>query len=185
MISRDITGAVADGSDKLFNLLALVSNPKLYEEKIKELQDATAQHKKYVDAVGHVDEVLRLRKEDADVAKAAKDKADESNKFAADVVKKAQADAAAIVAAARESAKKLSNDAKEAADKANNLVKQAELRMADLNARDLRLKTLESGLQAKSAELSAAMAEAETAKQDAIVTKNDIIAKHKALIEGL
>lgn len=185
MISRDITGSVSNGSEQLFNLLALVSNPKLYEEKIKELQDAVAKNQKYVDAVGHVDEVLRLRKEAADAAKAAKDKADESNRLAAEALRKAQAEASAVVSAARDSANKLNNEAKQAVDKANDLVKKAESRNLDVDVREVRLEKIESELKAKEAALVKALAEAEAAKSAALKAKEEVLAKHKAFLQGL
>ncbi len=185
-IARDITGAaISDGSDKLFSLLALVSNPKVYEAKVKELQDLTAQNKKYVDAVGPVDDIVRLRNEAAELHKAARAKAEEAEKAAAEALKNAQAEAAAVIAAAKEAADKLAGEAKAATKKANDLTKKSTDRATALDAREAELGKLAESLRVKDAALVKALADAEVAKNEAAKAKDDLLAKHKAFLQGL
>jgi hypothetical protein len=61
MIATDITGQSNSGATQLFDFLNVVSNPTLYQEKIKALQEAIEQNRKYVEAVAPVSEILAAR----------------------------------------------------------------------------------------------------------------------------
>jgi vacuolar-type H+-ATPase subunit I/STV1 len=191
-IARDITGAAIANSNQSFEIMALVSNPDAFVKRIKELQALIDKNKEYVELAGKVSEITRLRDEagklheqtDA-LNKAARAKAEEAEKAAAEALKNAQTEAAAIVAAAKEAADKVSGEAKAATKKANDLAKKSTDRAAALDAREAELGKLTAILEEKNSKLSQALADAEVAKEIAVKTKNEIIAKHKALIEGL
>jgi hypothetical protein len=61
MISTDITGQANSGATQLFDFLNVVSNPTLYQEKIKALQEAIEQNRSYVEAVAPASEILTVR----------------------------------------------------------------------------------------------------------------------------
>lgn len=184
-IARDITGAVSNGANQLFDLISLVSNPKVYEAKVKELQDLIAENQRYVEAVGPAADILALREQASKLNAEAHSKFEEANAFVTSTGRQAKEDAEKIVSEAKLAADKLLADAKAATKKANDLSKKSNDRSAELDAKEKELTNFASRLQAKEADLAKALAEAEAAKQDAIAAKNDIIAKHKALIEGL
>ena len=48
MIGSSIDGS---SSNQLFDLLKVVANPEVYSEKVKSLEDAIAENKKYVELV--------------------------------------------------------------------------------------------------------------------------------------
>ena len=60
-ISTNIDGSTVGGANQLLDLLSLVSNPAVYEAKVKSLQNAIAENQKYVEAVAPVSEILDLR----------------------------------------------------------------------------------------------------------------------------
>jgi len=184
-IARDITGAVSGGANQLFDLINLVSNPKVYEAKVKELQDLIAENQRYVEAVGPAADILALREQTSKLNAEAHSKFEEANKFASDTERQAKAEADKVLEEARLAADKLIADAKATTKKANDSVKKANERTTELDAKERELTNLASRLQAKETDLAKALTEAEAAKQDAITAKNAIIAKHKALIEGL
>ena len=59
-ISNNIDGSTG-GSGQLLDFLSLVTNPKIYEAKIKTLQEVTATHQKFVELVAPATEIMDLR----------------------------------------------------------------------------------------------------------------------------
>lgn len=182
-ISTSITGG--SSSNPLIDLLALVSNPEAYKAKVDALEAATAENKKYVEAIGPASEIVALREQaglqkeqaDAMVAKA--------NADATSIVADAKAQAAEIVSTAQAKAKDAAAKAKSAEEKAaattaaaQNLMSEAAaaqekadkalIAAADLNAAAVQAKT-----------------DAEAAKAEADAVKAGILAKHQAFIESL
>lgn len=61
-ISTNIDGSV--GGANILDLLAtVVSNPAVYEAKLKALQDAVAENKKYVELIGPASDIVRMQTE--------------------------------------------------------------------------------------------------------------------------
>ena len=127
MISTDITGNNT-GASQLLDLLSLVSNPQVYEAKVKTLQELTEKNQKYVEAVGPASEIIELRK-----------KAAEDREAAAKELSDAKAECARVVSDAKKKAEDITKNATaEAKDKkatADTLLAQAEKRAEDLDAR--------------------------------------------------
>ena len=57
-IATDITGGASNSASQLLDLLA---NPDAYKSKLEAMEKATAEYKKYVDAVGVATEINKLR----------------------------------------------------------------------------------------------------------------------------
>jgi len=184
-ISTNIDGSVGGGANQLLDLLSLVSNPTVYEAKVKSLQAAIAENKKYVEAVAPVSEILDLR-EKVRADKAASTTALAEAKVKADgLVRAAQDKANAIIAEANTKASQLvaeaqaiTNDAKVVQAEAKKAVAEAKKSKADSD-------TLNESLNMQLAELGKQREQATTALQKAEDLKADLIAKHTAFIKSL
>lgn len=185
MIGGNITGSTSDGTDKLFNLIALVSDPKLYETRLKELQDAIDKNEKYVKAVGAVDDVMRLRGEAAALKAEAEKTLADSRATVADHLAQAKAEAQAMIDAANKDANQMRAEAKQVKSAATAQKKALEDREAELIAQQRQVKVSAAEIQAKAEALDLELAKAKDAVDDAIRVKSEIIAKHRAFLETL
>ena len=182
-IATSITGGGA--SNQLMDLLAVVANPDVYKAKLDALDAATAENKKYVEALGPASEIVQLR----DQAKGLRQEADDYKKSAiaqadadllaakekaASLVATAQAKADALVAAATEN--KAATDA---------LMAQAKAELAAAQKVTADAVKAQASAQAKEQALSKALEDAAAAQAEAETVKADILAKHQAFVEGL
>lgn len=182
-ISTSITGGGA--SNPLIDLLALVSNPEAYKAKVDALEAATAENKKYVEAIGPASEIVALREQaglqkeqaDAMVAKA--------NADATSIVADARAQAAEIVSTAQEKAKDVTAKAKTAEEKAAVTTTTAQNLMDEAKAMQEQADKALAEAEGLNAAAEKAKADAEAAQKLAETTRSQIIAKHQAFIEGL
>ena len=184
-ISTNIDGSVGGGANQLLDLLSLVSNPAVYEAKVKSLQATIAENKKYVEAVAPASEILEIR-EQVKADKAASTTALAEAKVKADgLVKTAQEKANALVAEATANAKKVTDDA----DSIANEIKAslAESKKAVLEAKKSKTDsdTLNESLRLQLAELGKQREQAATALQKAEDLKAEIITKHLEFIKSL
>ena len=155
------------------------------QEKIKALEDATAENKKYVELVGPASDILALKEKAQADAEAAKAALSDAKSKANEMLSAAGVQAAAIKGAALEEAKGIS-------DKANELVAAAEKAKADAQSALKRATEAEAAAQASadaaaSREAAAKAAEeaAKDAKAQADAAKAEIIAKHQEFIRTL
>ena len=185
MIANNIDGS-SGGSSQILELLSLVAaDPKVYQSKLKALEDATAEHKKYVELVGPAADILTIKaKAKADLDEAAKTLSD------------AKTEAKSIVAGATEKAKSLIDTAQ---DSANILVEDAKSIKSQADADLLVAKQAQSkadraqskadsnsaSAAEKSKLLDKVIADTNAAKEDAEAVKAEIVAKHKAFLESL
>lgn len=183
-ISNNIDGS-AGGANQLLDLLSLVANPSVYEAKIKTLQDATDENRKFVEAVGPASEILQLRDEAFDAKNAA---------IRALAEAKVQADN--IVATAKQEAKSIASDntakikAKQA--KVDAAAQDVELAMQSANETKAKLDAEMTEVNKLKASLETEIKQAKQAKDDASkaklaydAAKAEIVSKHKAFIESL
>lgn len=184
MIATSIDGSVG-GSNQLLDLLAVVANPESYAEKVKRLEEATAENKKYVELVAPAADILELRAK----AREALTEAEES-------LRKAKAEAEKIIKAAEGDAKLIRDFAAEqanvkqelldtqavalAGDRENLLAAEREAKAAAAESKRsaTQYKKLAEAAKAETAAAAAAMAEV-------AALKDGIIAKHRAFIESL
>ena len=183
MIATSITGGSA--SNQLMDLLAVVANPDVYKAKLDALDAATAENKKYVEAIGPASEIVQLR----DQAKTLRQEADDYKKS---VIAKADAD----FVVAQEKAKNITVMAKAKADdliaQANVTKNQADALMASVQEKmDAAEKAKSESVKAqaiaesKALELAQALENAAIAQAEAEAAKADILAKHQAFVKGL
>jgi chromosome segregation ATPase len=151
MIATDITGS-SNGASQLLDLLSLVANPKVYEAKIKSLQDATELNRKYVEAVGPANEILDLR-----------DKAKADRAAAASELEAAKASAGEAAANAKKAASDVTKNANTAAaakkEEAERLVAAAQVQRAELESRSQSLAKAQTELDKQQEKLAAALIE--------------------------
>lgn len=184
MISTNIDGTVG-GANQLLDLLSLVANPTAYEDKLKTLQDATAENKKYVEALAPASEIVALRD-------AARIELENAKAEAAEIKAKAKASAQNVLAKANAEASSILAEADSIKEKAIELQKQATGEMAQA-------KSIQNTAEQNIAKANAAFSAAEAAKADAQQARVDannakaeyaalrqsLIDKHKAFIESL
>jgi len=183
MISNNIDGS---SGNQVLDLLSILSgNPEVYASKLKALQDATEEHKKFVEAVGPAGDIIGLKTQATADRDVAKQELAEAKVEAKTLVAQAKADAQSAVDAANSKAEAIVGEAdaqKVTADallakaqQANNVAIKAQAK-ADGDT---------AAAQAKSLELDKAIANAQAAQKEAEDIKAAILAKHQAFIESL
>ena len=182
-IANSITGGGA--SNQLLDLLAVVANPDMYKSKIDALESATAENKKYVDAVAPASEIVALREEIKANAQESKDSLAKAKADAAQLISAANEKANSIVNAAQKTADSMLATAVAAKDEADALVKQNKAALAETKKASDAAEAAKATAEAKAEELVKAVAAADAAKTVAETTKAEIIAKHEAFIKGL
>jgi cell division septum initiation protein DivIVA len=184
-ISTNIDGSIGGGANQLLDLLSLVSNPAVYEAKVKSLQATIAENQKYVEAVAPVSEILDLR-EKVKADKAASVTALAEAKVKADgIVKTAQDKADGIIADANAKATQLTSEAQAVADDAKWAQAEARKGANDVKKAKAEYDALSASLSGQQAQLAKAQADADAAKKEAEDLKADLIAKHTAFIKSL
>jgi len=182
-IATSITGGSA--SSQLMDLLTVMADPNAYKAKLDALEAATAENKKYVEALGPASEIVDLR----DKAKASREEADAyktTTTAEADAVLVAAKDqAATIVADAKDQAKKLVEAAKVKTDAANALMDKALGAQAQVDAAVAAATAAQADYEAKAADLGARMAAAATAQAEAEAYRDSLAAKAQAFAKGL
>jgi cell division septum initiation protein DivIVA len=183
-ITNNIDGS-SGSSNQLLELLSVVSNPKVYEAKVKSLQEATDENKKYVELVGPASEIIELReKAKADAAKAEK-LLEDAKAQALQIVNDGQRKSDGLVSEAKAQAQKLKNEA-------DGLIEVAKQKSADASLAETKANAAKVELEKTLVAVEKQLAEAEDAKKAALEAErkfnkayDNIIAKHKAFIESL
>ena len=183
-ISTNIDGSVG-GTSQLLDLLSLVSNPAVYEAKVKALQKATEEHNKALALVAPASEIVAIRQQiDQDKA-AAKAELESARQEASKLVDAAKVEARDIVEDAKAQGAKVSaaskKTEKQAAEKMAAAV-EAENRVAQAlaGAQDQQ-KVLDAKI--KAAENTQAQYEKLKAEHETL--KASLIAKHKRHLQEL
>jgi hypothetical protein len=183
-ISTNIDGSTGGGG-QLLDFISLVTNPQIYEAKIKSLQAATAENQKFVELIGPATEILALRdKLTADTTAAAAALA-EAKVTSVETVKKAQEKAEGIVKDADAKAAKLVSEAQAAADDAKAAQAEARKSAADVKKAKVDYEALSASLSAQQAQLATTQADADKVKKEAETIRANLIAKHTEFIKSL
>ena len=185
MIANNIDGS-SGGSSQILELLSLVAaDPKVYQSKLKALEDATAEHKKYVELVGPTSDILTIKaKVKADLDEAAKTLSDAKTE-AKSIVSDAKEKAKGLIDTAQDSANTLVEDAKSIKSQADADLLVAKQAQSKADIAQSKADANSASAAEKSKQLDTAIADAQTAKKDAEAVKAEIVAKHKAFIESL
>jgi len=172
-------------SSQLFDLLTVVSNPAVYQTKLKALEDATAEHKKYVELVGPASDILALKEKSQKDAQEAANVLDSAKQQATGLISDAKAQASDIVAVAKTEASKLKTDAQDVMDAAKLVKTQADSAATQAVQVQAKVDANLASAAEKAKLLDKAIADANAAKEDAEALKAEIVAKQKAFIESL
>lgn len=185
MIANNIDGS-SGGSSQILELLSLVAaDPKVYQSKLKALEDATAEHKKYVELVGPASDILTIKaKVKADLDEAAKTLSDAKTE-AKSIVSDAKAQAKSLIDNAQDSANILVEDAKSIKSQADADLLVAKKAQSKADRAQSKADSNSASAAEKSSLLDKAIADTNAAKEDAEAVKAEIVAKHKAFLESL
>jgi cell division septum initiation protein DivIVA len=182
-IATTITGGSA--SSQLMDLLTVMADPNAYKAKLDALETATAENKKYVEALGPASEIVDLR----DQAKALREEADAyktTTTAEADAVLAAAKDQAALVVAdAKAQADQLTSAAKVKADAADALMGKALGAQAQVDVAVAAATAAQADYEAKAADLNARVTAAATAQAEAEAYRDSLAAKAQAFAKGL
>ena len=182
MISYNIDGS---SQNQLLDFLSVIANPDVYANKLKELQAATEENKKYVEAVAPVSDIVALReslyRQNAD----ATDALDAAKAQAAQIVSDAQTSAAGIVADAQAQAQTIIAQATAVKENTDVLSAQVTAALADAKKAEKEAKASTSLAKAQSDSAAAAQTAAEALQAEVNDIKAALLAKTKAFVEGL
>jgi hypothetical protein len=184
-ISTNIDGTVGGGANQLLDLLALVSNPAVYEAKVNSLQAAIAENQKYVEAVAPTSEILDLREKVKADKVASTTALAEAKAKANELVKVAQEKADAIISESTAQATITITEAQVVQDEVKVSLAEAKKATAEAKKAKADYDKSSSELQAQVDAAVKAKAEADGAKQSYDDLKASLIAKHTAFIQGL
>jgi cell division septum initiation protein DivIVA len=185
MIINNIDGSTGN-STQILDLLSLVAaDPKVYQSKLKALEDATAEHKKYVELISPASDILTLKeksqKDAQEAAKALADAKAEAKSIVSDATEKAKS----LIANAQDSANTLVKDAKSIKSQADADLLVAKQAQSKADRAQSKADSNSASAAEKSKLLDKAIADTNAAKEDAEAVKAEIIAKHKAFLESL
>lgn len=182
-ISNSITGG--NPSDQLMDLLTVIANPEAYKTKLDVLYAATAENKKYVEAIGPASEIVALRDEAKAAAQTAKEILEKAKTDAAQIVSNANIEANGIGVAAQNTAESLIASAAASKKEADLIALQNKAALAETKKLAAAAETAKTIADQKAAEWTNAVAAANAAKAEAEAAKASIIAKQEAFIKGL
>jgi len=183
MINTDITGGSAQS--QLFDLLAVVANPTVFKSKLDELNEATATYKKFVEAVGPVDDILALREQAKSLRQSAQDYRNATLSQADTELQAARAQAQQILDAAKASSEAIHEAANQAKTEVVDLQTQLKTTLADARKAQEDAKLAQKAAEVQLATALQATADAESAKTEAEVLKASLVAKYEAFLKGL
>lgn len=182
MISYNIDGS---SQNQLLDFLSVIANPDVYATKLKELQAATEENKKYVEAVAPVSDIVALReslyRQNAD----ATDALDAAKAQAGQIVGEAKTSAASIVSDAQAQAQAIIAQANEIKSNADALSSQVKAALADAKKAEKDAKTATDAAKAQSDTLLKSQASADALQAEVSDIKKELLAKTQAFIKGL
>jgi MarR-like DNA-binding transcriptional regulator SgrR of sgrS sRNA len=182
-ISTSITGGSA--SNQLMDLLAVVANPDVYKAKLDALDAATAENKKYVEAIGPASEIVALREQEKSLRAEAESYKNETVAQANAGLAVAKTQAASIVSAAKAKVDAMLEAANVSKDKADAALGEVQAALLAAKKSQEKAEAAEAIANAQSKELAKTQAELDQALADAQALKASIIAKQEAFIKGL
>ena len=182
MISYNIDGS---SQNQLLDFLSVIANPDVYANKLKELQAATEENKKYVEAVAPVSDVMALResllKQNADATAAL----DSANAQADQIISDARASAETIVSGAQAQAQAIVAQANEVKSNADELSSQVKAALADAKKAEKDAKMATDAAKAQSDTLLKSQAAVDALQVEVADIKAALLAKTQAFIKGL
>lgn len=184
MIYTNIDGS-SNSSNQLLELLSVVSNPKVYEEKVLTLQKAIEDNKKYIELVGPANDIIVLRNRTVEELEKAKTEVKEAKSKANDIVAKAKVTAEDLVAEAKSTAKALVEEASVAKEQAAQLTAKVQKLQEEASKAQAEAVINASQASDTAAELEEALNAAKQAKLAANELRKELIKKHTDFIKSL
>ena len=182
MISYNIDGS---SQNQLLDFLSVIANPDVYATKLKELQAATEENKKYVEAVAPVSDIVALRESMYRQNSDAADALEAAKTQAAQIVSDAQASAASIVSNAQAQAQAIVSQATATKESADALSAQVTSALADAKKAEKESKAATAAAKVQADNLATAQAATEVIQAEVAGIKAALLAKTQAFIEGL
>jgi hypothetical protein len=182
MIGSSIDGS---SSNQLFDLLKVVANPEVYSEKVKSLEDAIAENKKYVELVAPASEIIALREQLLADKAVMVQELEKVRSEAVQAREEAKAQAKIVVADANASAAKIKKSTADLNDTAK--AKLLELEAATLEIKQ-RIVATESAEKAAKEQEAALILARNALEADTVAVKakyEEWLARAKKLTEGL
>lgn len=184
-ISTNIDGSTVGGANQLLDLLSLVSNPAVYEAKVKSLQNAIAENQKYVEAVAPVSEILDLREKIKADKAASANVLTEAKQQANSIVEDAKVKASELLADATNKAKQMTDEVEEIKKEIKSSLSEVKSAKAEAKSAKDSADALTLSLQQQLTVADKTIKDAEAIKKEAEALKADILEKHTAFIRGL
>jgi len=184
-ISNNIDGSSSGGANQLLDLLSLVSNPKVYEAKVKSLQESIATNQKYVEAVAPVSEILDLREKIKADKAAISNSLEEAKQKANTIIEDAKAKASAIIEEAHDKAKQITSEVEADSKEIKLALSDAKAARSDAKSAKDASDALTLSLQQQLAIADKTIKDAALIKKEAEAFKEDLIEKHTAFLKGL
>jgi predicted nucleic acid-binding Zn-ribbon protein len=185
-IATDITGSPVGGS--ITQLVELLANPDAYAAKLKVLQDATAEYKKYVELYGVAADIESLRNQAKGLRSEAEAYKDSAIAKADSDLNAAQAKATTVIVNAEQQAASLRIDAEAVKAQADDFLSQAKAQLTQVKAAQARAEAAQAAAEVERRKAVEAQAQLDTTLAEAQVMKDSLIAKQKAfqaLVQGL
>jgi len=182
MISYNIDGS---SQNQLLDFLSVIANPDVYANKLKELQAATEENKKYVEAVAPVSDVIALRESLLQQNANAADALEAAKTQAGRIVSDAQTSAAGIIADAQAQAQGIIAQATATKEGADALSAQVTAALADAKKAEKAAKSATEAAKTQSNNLAEAQAATQALQAEVNDIKAALLAKTQAFIQGL
>lgn len=185
MIATNVDGTPINSSNQLLDLLSVMANPTAYAQKLEALQSATAEYKKFVEAVAPAEEIMALLEKTRADKEEAHQALVRANAEAEMIASNARAVANALVVGAEEKAKDIVRAAELMREEADAKMNNAERALAQFNMDKSTLEVASANVTAREQAALDAIAQASAAKREAEDLKAEILAKHQEFIQTL
>jgi len=182
MISYNIDGS---SQKPLLYFFSVIANPDVYANKLKELQAATEENKKYVEAVAPASDVVALRESLLQQNADAKAALDAASAQASQIISDARSSAASIIADAQTQAQGIVAQATQTKDNADALSAQVTAALADAKKAEKAAKAATEAAKTQSTNLAEAQAATQALQAEVSDIKAALLAKTQAFIQGL
>ena len=185
-ISTDISGSSnVGGASQLLDLLALVSNPAVYKNKLDALEAATAENKKFVELVGPADSIVKMRETIALELADVKRTSEEAKKTVAETVLAARSQAAEMVSDAQAKADALKAEAQALVDEAKSDIAATKAALSAAKKAKVDADAISADFAVRSQALADAQVEVDVMKAEITAAKEAILAKHQEFLASL
>ena len=184
MITTNIDGSYS-GTNQLFDLLSLISNPDAYSKKLKELQASIDEQKKFVELVGPASEIIALREKAKKDSQTKAQELSDAKEQAANILNDAKVVASGILSDASANAKQIIAEADAKKDEITNALSQTQASLEAAKTAEAAAKAAQNAADVKAKEIAEALAAASAAQAEANAVKANVLAKHEEFLKSI